>query len=232
MAKKRGSDKLGVFLTLIFLGVIFYCIAVPIYLLYGCFRYSFKLKGISPAINGNESDFWLTSAEKSKFKNISSKLLEAIEKVQNAESLGLDSNISRNMDGRFSARSKLGREIRNIIDQLTPQIDQWSQTYRELSNLPRLRWAKFAFTLSRAKSFQYGLGGWILLILVSVGFRNQLSQMSFLQETPDLLYLVISLIGAIGGTFCYMFGKVHGKNIVGKVSPCPPEVALNNVDCY
>lgn len=117
MAKKNNSKGGGseiILLLILIFGIAL--IATPLVLIGGTI-YSFvsylrnkKFK------KGNYSTFWLDNSEKSDFETIATKLLTALENIENAEKTGNNEGLAKNKDGSFSLRGNRGKEIQGIIN--------------------------------------------------------------------------------------------------------------------
>ena len=102
MAKKKENDTAGLLIILFLILVVLYCVATPVFLVGGWIFYSLKLLFVKKGMQGNESDFWLSSEENARFRSVSSELVAAIEEVEKAEKIGEQNNISRNKDGSLN----------------------------------------------------------------------------------------------------------------------------------
>jgi cell division protein FtsL len=120
MARKK-KDNGSIFLVVIIVILVLIAIATPIVLLAGYIYKNFKSSKVKSTLEGNESDFWLNDAEKNSFKTRFNEFSQVSQLIEDANQKGENEGVSRNQDGQFSARSKLGKEIRSVLETNIPK---------------------------------------------------------------------------------------------------------------
>ena len=253
MAKKKNDKGGGLILLLIFvLGLAI--IATPIVMVFGILFSVFSYLKIRSKIKGSYSDFWLTSSEKSDFKTVSVKLVEAIENIEKAEKIGDKEGLARNKDGSFALRGNRGKEVQGFINTNLSVKNKYLPIYQNLKSLPQERWLKFRKIYTRFYSFLIASVAWLITtgILISKEFSDfsygvnaiirfpvDLVKMLFSARTgakyenPDtLLQWKVLLISAGICLVIYLIVLFASRASAKKVSPIPPEVNMDNLNKY
>ena len=120
MTKKKKNDSGGMIFFIIFIALIIIAIATPLVLLIGYVYNTIRFRYTKKRISGNMSDFWLGKQEKDEFKEKAVMLNKVTDIINEANQKGLKAGISQNKDGSFSARSNIGKEIRNTLEKYEP----------------------------------------------------------------------------------------------------------------
>ena len=192
------------------------------------------------------ADFWLNSDEKVQFKKQLESLRVVRDVIERANQKGIEAGISKNQDGCFSARSKVGKEIRATLEKYEPIKRSLTKEVIELRDRPIFRWEIFNGYVKKAQSFMAAFFSWIATLLyyfvasenlsildaflayiawpVSlIGFESTQLQMADGGRTM----ILVSTGVAIGAYF--LFASVF-KNAGEKYTPKPEQVSLDNID--
>jgi len=224
MARKKKGGGIEVILYLILLVV---AVITPIVLMIGFIYNWYKTKQVKQVLSGNISDFWLDSQDKDIFKQKHKQLISAINKVQKAEARGRQEGVSLNKDGSFSARSNVGKEIRLIIDQTKPIIDELSSEVEDLAGIPLQLWDEFNLYVRREYAFLYSLYVWFIA-------AGSCSIYVFVKQWKmDNAWDKIAIISAVICIISYfIFRNIVVAEKGAQFSPRPPEVSIENVGAY
>ena len=224
--KKKGSiiDAIG---SLVLLILFFVAIFTPL-MLFLAYAYNWdKSRRFKKYLSNNNSDFWLTQEEKTEFKSKYKKLATEISKIEKAEARGKKENIPINKDGSFSARSTVGKEIRNIIDTSRPIVEQLSVEIEDLSSTPQQIWNEFNLYVKREYAFLYSLYVWFTTTAICYGY------VYFKSMKMEEQYHIVAIITAIVSILSYfIFKLIILKNKANKYTPMPPIVTVENVGQY
>ena len=182
--------------------------------------------------------------EKKSFKESYSKYSKVYNIIEQANKKGISAGISRNKDGSFSARSKIGKEIRDIKQKYIPIKNSLASQVNELSMLPRTKWEEFNSYITNAKSFFWSLLSWYGTLIyyykaLGVDVVNAYTALgvNFFREDTDKLIIkdgdmqmvAVATFMAISSYFIFSF---IFKNSAEDFTPIPDEVTLDNVDSY
>jgi len=134
------------------------------------------------------SDFWLDDEEKKAYKE---KLLEIEQKEKELEEIneliedtnrrGDEAGVSRNLDGSFSARSKLGKELRKALEKYESMkrdlerqlsnlrfwLGQLERTPQERWNSYLKEWKTFNEYLRKAEAFKWAVISYVITLVCS-----------------------------------------------------------------
>lgn len=260
MAKDKNENIISkIFAVIIFLIVlcIMLCIALlPFVLLIGVFVYRFQFINYRKNLNNDLSDFWLGHEEKNEFKTKMTELANCMAKINNAESKGNEAGISRNNDGQFSARSNLGKEIRQIFNTCLPIKNELAKRLYELQKQPLKKWKKFNSIASNSKATTITLNIWVGITLFCLilayrkgGFEFENMYQYLIASYKYVFIKMLSLGTDSGNDLIYPLNAVQTiifpfagtlisfficKGIFSdygmKFSPEPPKVTLDNID--
>ena len=253
MAKKK-NDKGGGLILLLILVLGLAIIATPIVMVFGTLFSIFSYLKIRSKIKGDYSDFWLTNSEKSDFKTVSVKLVDAIDKIEKAEKMGDKEGIARNKDGSFALRGNRGKEIQGFINTNQSIKNKYLPIYQNLKNLPQKRWLKFRNIYTRFYSFLIASVAWLITtgILISKEFSDFSYGVNAIIRFPvDLVKMLVSTrtggdyenpdalmqwkVLLISAGIClaiYLIVLFVSRASAKKVSPIPPEVNMDNLNKY
>lgn len=260
MAKKESENiisKIFAIIVVLIVLCVALCIALlPFVLLIGTFVYRFQFIKYRKILNNDLSDFWLNHEEKNEFKTKMAELASCIAEINNAERNGIEKGISRNNDGQFSARSNLGKEIRQIFNTCIPIKNELAKRLNGLQKQPLKKWAQFNSIASNSKAITVTLNIWggITFFCLILAYRQGAFEFENLYQYlidsykyvfirmitfgadsgDDLicpLYAVKTIIFPFAGTLvsffiCKGIFSDHGT----KFSPKPPKVTLENID--
>ena len=234
MAKSsKNSDQiLGaivVFLVIIVILAIYIgTFLVPIILFLGSIIYYSKETTLKESINGEVSDYWLSDKEKKELRKNTKQKEKAEKLLTEAYEKGQEANLSKNKDGSFSKRSKLGKEINKIEEKQKPIYHESIGNEIFLEKLPKNRWKNDRKNLSdyvsKTRGFIWGLISWIVLLVyfgIESNWNYQLS-MRFGLSTI-LIPIVVFFIAMV-------ISLISFKN--NALSKEPPKVSTKNIDTY
>jgi hypothetical protein len=184
MARKK-KDSSGELIGIIFIiTIIAYIFLTPLILIFGWIRNRYLLSKIIKNVEGSVSDFWLTMSERDEFESICRTVDNLIKQKNKAINRGLTENISKNKDGSFSARSKIGKEISFIISNCEKEISPLALRYNILSEYPINRWLEFDEVYTKSSAYYYSILSWFTFIILHItifwnGYTSNLSKLSF-----------------------------------------------------
>lgn len=248
MARKKKNDTTGVVLLIIIMTLIVVALATPVVIIIGYLYNKTKEVEIRKKITGTMADFWLEDNEKRDFKEKAYQLSKVEKIIQQANDNGEESGISRNQDGTFSARSKLGKELKETINKNEAIKSNIVGYLIELQNLPISRWKRFNNYVKNGKSFLLSIFSWITILMyysITLGKKTiseaimpyQALATNFLRDKEnripmvdgDLKMVAIATSAAIVSYFLFRF---IFSNAANKYSPKPEIVTLENIDKY
>lgn len=240
--RKKDDDDLSIFVIIFFALLVLLVIATPFVLVGGYFYYKIKIKNKYSELNGNKSDFWLSQIDKNKFQQLDETLNNAYIEIENAHLKGSHEGVTKNQDGRFSVRSKLGKELREIIERNENIIEQNIEEYNDLKTLPKTRWEEFSNAIIFTKAFVFGFYSWFVggLILISIYSNSFVSGITTFIKLPSLaLDGALTgadwkiLLGTTGISIIIFFIKYFiDQDIPQQLTPEPPEVTIDNYNQY
>jgi len=246
--KDKKDNAVGIALLIVFAVLILIAIATPIIIISG-YAYNFiKGNSIKKYLRGDISDFWLNSSEKINFKKKVNNFYKVNKIIDDANKKGEDEGISRNQDGSFSARSNLGKELKNIIARHEPIQQSLREEIQQLQLLPYARWSEFNSYIKNADACILSLlawGGTLYYYYIYLGkqtisdiympylaiatnlFRDQSDKIKMIDGDIEMISVatVVAIISYFA--FCLIF-KNHGV----KYTPIPEQVTLKNIDSY
>ncbi len=240
--KKQQDDDTG-FILLV--AVVLVIVITPIILLLGSLYYGLKRKTFMKYIQGNFSDFWLDDEEKEEFKEVARILRDAHNAIADAKTTGRIKNVSINKDGSFSARSKLGKELRQTIEENEMIIGRYDGSHTEMLNFPQTRWQNFRNTYIASRSFLAGFFIWIILasVVPAVMMKNYLEGLSIFFRFPVMVFqqgassipenvwqMMIVVTG--GGLLVAIIVAIISLFSVKRITPYPPKVSEKNLNDY
>jgi hypothetical protein len=248
MARKKKGDSGSIIFFIVIVVLVAIALATPIALIIGYLYNKINAGRIKKYISGNMSDFWLDDQEKIEFKDKLKHLVKADKIIDQANQKGIDEGVSRNKDGSFSAKSKIGKEIRAALEKYEPIKDSLSEYLYDLQHLPITRWDEFNKYIKRSKSSIYSFCSWCAVLIyyfLNLGkksildiflpylalatniFRDKENQLPL--ADGDIQMVAVATIIAI--VMFFVFGLIF-KSSGAKYSPYPEKVTLENVDSY
>lgn len=247
MAQKKKGDAGGLILVL-FVVFVLIALATPVVLILGFLYFNSLVAEETKRLKNSPSDFWLTDEEKSEFKKKVSQLSEVTTALREANQKGASEGVSKNQDGSFSARSKLGKELRQIIERADPMKATLAQQLDALQLLPQSRWAAFNKNVARGRACLIALLCWIVALIYYAVKFNKVSISSifisywglatnWFRETGTKIPMADGDMQMIAIATCvaivsYFLGTLIFKNKGAKYSPIPPKVTLENINTY
>jgi len=230
MARRKKSKDGNTWTVLLLLVIVLLAYITPAVLLIGWFFNQIKIRKTKSALKGNYSDFWLDNEEKQTFVTLGNELLHAIQKVKEAEHVAIANKISRNKDGSFSARSKIGKEVRAVIEHYQPVVHSKKSVFFAMSSKPQQQWRAFSNRLGNANSFKYAFYMWLLSFIVAVSYLKIFKSINVYQQHDMLTYVLTG--SAVVSAIVYFVCKAKPQVQAEKYTPYPPEVTLENVNSY
>lgn len=237
MARRRKQDEalIGLFIMIAIIAIIIVVasICVPIILAGGYVYYRVKRQKQFGRLNGSLSDFWLTNTERSTFTQLATTLLQSQQAIDAANERGAQAGLDRNLDGRFSARSNLGKEIRNIEEHNEAIITRYWGDYEYYRDLPKSRWLEFRETFARERAFLASLCAWAVSAILLVGGAFFLhSSGGTLSEDGTMMLYVTAVLCALISLGVFLAYRSHAGKAARRITPMPQEVTLDNVNSY
>lgn len=236
MAKRKNKDDglLG-FLIYATIFIIFVAlISAPIvFILMACF-YGYSFSKQRNQLNGDYSDFWLNSEEKQQFKHSTKQFNHAQSQISQAHQVAKTNQIGINKDGSYSKRSKLGKQICQLLDTYQPIEDESKQVLGSLAHQPYQNWLSFQTKAIKKSSSIRALFIWILAF-VGVCLYNQVHPFDTfldyitLQSENHMLFAIAGLASIIGFFLNY---AIQRQSLSDNLTPQPPLVDSNNIDSY
>ncbi len=249
MARKKKNDAGGIIILIaVFIVLVVIAIATPVVIIIGYLYNKIKESEIRENLTGTMADFWLTDGEKRDFKEKVSKLSQVKQVIQQANNKGEQAGINKNQDGTFSARSKVGKELKATISKYEPIKFNLIEYLQELQSLPISRWEVFNNYVRNSKSFLLSFCSWCAVLAyysVTLGkqtifeaimpyyalatnfFRDEGSRLPIVDG--DLKMVAVATITAIASYFLF---RIIFSNAAEKYSPKPEVVTLENIDAY
>lgn len=158
--KKSNSSPLVTLFIFIIIAVIAFVVLTPIVLIAGFLKNQYQAVRLRSAIVSRKGKVWLDKYERQEFIEKVRTLQATEQKIGEAESRGEQGAVSRNRDGSFSARSKLGKELREIMDQSLPLQQCLLEELQLLQELPASRWRKLNRYVAKSHAFALALIAW------------------------------------------------------------------------
>ena len=228
----------------------FFTIATPIAILIVYIYCSIKARKISISGDKECSDYWIDAENKYRFVSLNieadilrSQLNSYNRKKDNIHKFAEENNISKNLDGRYSRRSNLGKEVVSKLDyiegkiqEITDEIKENSWKLSTIRNSPKDKWLSDFLKLQEKDMYcRYKISSMISFILWIASFGVcyiYFSNMKY-QESKIFSYsaIISAAIAAIFYGLLYLFHKNKNKKFSMKSSE-PPEVTLDNYNQY
>lgn len=249
-AANNGAEfivVLGIVLLVLFLSTIpiVLLLLIPYYI---WLRYTIRTKlKEKPSI----SSYWLSEDEKVLYKSSQNKvhvstdnINEIKTKIERIHQYARDNNVKKNVDGAYSRRSDVGKEVVNALDDLSKQLNQEKYNFlnakNQLTSLcdkPLMEWTRDKQFLQKKDK----LSRRIKVILQSFVFALILF---FITQIDDVNVFLINLLGTEGEIIFWIsllslgFGLLtdyHQMKLNKAFKPSadePPVVTLENLDTY
>lgn len=204
-------------------------------------------------LNKTKSDFWLDVNDKNEYLRLSKQLDEAITKKVDAKRKAQNEGVSVNLDGRFSAKSYVGKEMQQIIDENNLISEKAYSRLDILSSKPRKRWNELKNIYGKLVAFSSSI---IVYLATSIFVSNidyfNLSMKKilgfgyyiYLGLTADkikifkyfgeghFIYGMILVTVLSYGSYLLIKSDVIARYLTKKVSPEPPMVELENLNDF
>lgn len=244
----RDADMQYLFILAII--VIIFIILVPITPIAILIFYAinnFKLKKYDHA-ERDIAKFWLTDEEKKEFKKIIEGISIADKNISKAIRAAEEAGITRNMDGQYSVRSNLGKQVREAIETNRRMRSNLNSKWNVLSYLPYSRWeevwGEFASTMANkfaAKNACWVWGACVVLFAaivwknIWVGItRIFLFPLNLFDKAPLPSWEWLWILGITFATLAAAVIFFHiGKKKAERIMPSPPpEVTESNYQSW
>jgi hypothetical protein len=236
MAKRKNKDEglLGLLIyTTIFIIFVALISAPIVFILLACF-YGYGFLKQRNQLNGDYSDFWLNSEEKQQYKDNMKQFNHAHSQISQAHQVAKTNQIGINKDGSYSKRSKLGKQICQLLDTYQPIVDESKQVLDLLTHQPYQNWLSFQTKSIKKSSSIRALFIW-LLAFIGVCLYNQLHPFGTfldyitLQSENHILFAIAGLASIIGFFLNY---AIQRQSLSDNFTPQPPLVDSDNIDTY
>jgi hypothetical protein len=255
--KKKPDNSLAHLLFFVALGVFLLILAcAPLYLIGGLIYFYFRYKLKYSKLKNNMADFWLTSNEKIKFKELVNQINEADDEIYQSKKEARSNDLSVNLNGRLSAKSSMGKELQNIIDKYSSIKIHATRELDILKSKPIVAWFELNKLITKIIGFIISIFVYLLLAVI-------ISQIPYFDVTLDrilafgyFLFIGLSETEREIGFFKY-FGDGHiiqamalitivsyfvldhfknenqfGERITNKITPKPSELTIENIDQF
>lgn len=195
MAKKNKDRSLELGLI-----AILFFVLTPLVLFIGWVYYKWKsyqvLKHYKP-FSKDGNDMGLSEEEFNIYQNVRLDFETAQNALNEIEECREENGIPFNQDGSISARSNLGKKLRDEYEYWKPIYNTKLNQARILENLPNIRWEKFNQYFRMKQAFFYGGLLWVSLILFA----------KYIQTEEMLHWLAIPSISALVTWLIYILCK-------------------------
>ena len=149
--------------------ILFQCVplVVPIVFLimFLAYRYTYRHTDWLHISNG----FWLLDSEKEQFIRVGSAIYHAKVNRDNVHAAVQNEGIHINKDGRISAKSYRGQNLRSTLESANATIDEYLPIYEHLESTPKNRWKAARKHFARYKGAGWAFVVWAAFLVYSVG---------------------------------------------------------------
>lgn len=238
MARRKKDDQSAgaAILYFGFIIILFLVSVSPIFiLLYGLFftiKFYFKYQ----KINKNYSDFWLSDCEKIEYITSFDDWLEYDNEINELESLATRNHVSINANGKYSRKSKIGKQVQDRLDEITPEWQSIQKIKEYLEYLPYKRWKDFHGYAAKGLGGVLGFVAWLLVFeYLCADYKVEAVQL-FKDYSNFIFYeagnYIFGLSGLAAIIIFFISKWILGLFINGMYSPEPPLVDSSNVNEY
>ncbi len=246
MASRKKNES-GGFLVVLLIIAFIVAVFTPIALLYIYLSNKQKYSEFKDNLAGNESDFWLNDDEKKEFLTNLENLRLANSHIKKANDRAKQHDISVNKDGSFSARSKVGKEVNEVLNKYEPIARNLHNDLSHLQNLPKSRWSEFNEYYKKSQSALWSFYSWAAVIIYFTissgkdsflgGFKAYWSFATniFTDSNTPLMdgdIYMIAVATTLGVALYFLQIYFFNENPASKLTPMPEEVTLENIDLY
>ncbi len=227
-AATKAGEGIGVVLAVVvFLGAVILAI-LPFYFIVSWVKSKGQVKEILSK-NAGSKDYWLTPSERERYKTLNKKGLEAKRDKENAISIADKEGITKNQDGKYSTRSKAGKEARSIIEGSDEIYSNAAREMRLLRQKPRSEWEVADKCFRSADASKLGF----LAFVVALPFC--MVAMSVIKGYPwneGVNFIVWWCVASLVGGLFSLPPRFLKKSSSQKFFEEPPEVCLSNIDVW
>lgn len=234
--KKNEQSNAAAILYFGFFIVLFLVSIAPIFiLLYGLF-YTIRFYLRYQTINKDYSDFWLNTGEKQAFRDSFEHWAFYDNEIDELESLARQNRVSVNANGKFSRKSKIGKQVQDRLDDIVPEWERLKEQKEYLENLPYQRWKEFHGWAAKGLGGILGTVAWVLVFeFLCQDFQVDAAQL-FKDYSNFVFYesgnYIFGLSGLAAIITFFISKWILGFFANGMYSPEPPLVDLINIDEY
>lgn len=215
----------------------------PIIIFIFYIKYNFELKKYNTA-ERDINTFWLTSSEKRQYKKLLVGIVTAEGKISHAEKVAKKAGISRNMDGQYSVRSNVGKQVREVIDTNERILLNLERELSYLSYLPYRRWeevwGRFPSVMASKMAAKNTLWVWFSCVVLFAALfwqniwigiaRIFLFPINLFGEAPlppgEWVWILgITFVTLVAAMIFFHFGE---KNAESVMPPPPPTATEHN----
>jgi TonB family protein len=180
MSKSNSGSGSGalILIGIVLIGIILYysiviaALVVPIIMIIYYVYASIQNQVRTADLTGSINDYWLNKEEQLEYKNIYEERRYVASLIRNAKAKARENNISKNEDGTFSKRSKLGKEIQSTLEKYEPELDEIELEQFKLEYLPQSKWEEIHKYEPKIKAL---LGAFVVYVVTLFYFSSKLS---------------------------------------------------------
>lgn len=165
--RKKKKDEEGSLLLALVVAVL---LLAPIALMAARFYFAGKVRQTQQRLAAGERCLDLSEDERLELRRKKTELQRARGLVRAAMQRGADANLAVNKDGSFSARSKLGKSIRAVLEKYVPLSEALAQEVHALEAAPEGRRREFSFHVRQQFACEWGLGAWLIVFVLAYGY--------------------------------------------------------------
>ena len=175
--------------------------------------------------------FWIDEEDQKMFKELNTELIKRYSEINSLHEHAKEAEISKNMDGSYSNRSNLGKQINERLASNQNSIKLIENKHSILENKPINNWKSFINVFININSLFVALitmvFSYLYLFLSQFQISDLIKTVSDGDRVAVLIYVLINLvIGLIAYIFSYLFFKIQVLNQF----PKPPLVDGDNFD--
>jgi len=197
---------------------------VPLLFIFRAMYADRQASKIKDTINGSYSDFWLNEEEKKDYTRVLSDYKEAQLICEEARLKGYKARLNHNNDGSFSRRSKLGKELNEVLYKYVNIKFELELELVGYIEIPRTRWEEFNNQLTAVRVSIISAFIW-LIGLLSCGATSEFDNA---EDDSGFWMIGATVICLIG----YLILKKVPFSPALKYSPIPEEVNESNYNSY
>lgn len=243
--------ELLLFLVLFLFFAILLILIAPVLLLTTSIYYAYKHQANYRNLKGTLQDFWLDYEQKNNLKRWYHAGSEASEKIHNANESAEKHNLSRNLDGKLSLRSELGKKLNKEIEENELLQQEAISHITHLSEVPWNNWNKFYNSYKNYLSLRVSTATYFISLPIVCQFSEfKLSIQNALlfgyncflgiKEQGFNIYGIEKHVSKENGygmliitglaLLSFYIGRYDAYEYAKKITPEPPDIDYDNVD--